>query len=110
MRFYLDGLTIKKEAPPPEKFIAMAEKNNLLLDLTELSLLKLANQLMAKKQIGNLFFFVNINASQIKNKRLIDICECFMKKINTSMTTLVLELTEHEFIFIDDNVKKIYTL
>lgn len=33
-----------------------------------------------------------------------------MKKINTSMTTLVLELTEHEFIFIDDNVKKIYTL
>ncbi|MBJ7584213.1 hypothetical protein JG790_01110 [Citrobacter freundii] len=88
----------------------MAEKNNLLLDLTELSLLKLANQLMAKKQIGNLFFFVNINASQIKNKRLIDICECFMKKINTSMTTLVLELTEHEFIFIDDNVKKIYTL
>lgn len=58
VRFYLDGLTIKKEAPPPEKFIAMAEKNNLLLDLTELSLLKLANQLMAKKQIGNLFFLL----------------------------------------------------
>ncbi|MFL9149842.1 EAL domain-containing protein [Escherichia coli] len=96
----------KKRSTPPEKFIAMAEKNNLLLDLTELSLLKLANQLMAKKTNRKFIFFVNINASQIKNKRLIDICECFMKKINTSMTTLVLELTEHEFIFIDDNVKK----
>lgn len=96
----------KKRSIPPEKFIAMAEKNNLLFNLTELSLLKIANQLVLKKTNMELVFFVNINASQIKNKRLIDICECFMKKINTSMITLVLELTEHEFIFIDNNVKK----
>jgi FOG: EAL domain len=98
----------KKISIPPEHFIRIAENNNLLFDLTEISFLKIANEVLMHKEKINTKIFVsfNINASQIKENRLINICGDFIKKVNSPMIKITLELTEHDFIVIDDNVKR----
>ncbi len=90
-RWFLEGVFI-----PPEKFISLAEKNQLMPDLTLLIIDKsLQHYLLLDQKNNNKFgLAINLSSTELKQENLPDILCNKLHQYNISCDKITLEITE----------------
>lgn len=80
----------------PDKFIPVAEKSNMIILLTELSMAKIIAMIKQENLTTPLFICFNVSAKHFSNKRIIKLCKHFMEELCDFNIALTLEVTERE--------------
>ncbi|MGL4602839.1 MAG: EAL domain-containing protein [Iodobacter sp.] len=86
----------------PDQFIPEAEKYNLSIPITTMLMEKTAHILNSNSFPENFSISFNISTSHLRSDILINNCTCFLAE--TNKVKLVLELTENEYIAMDETI------
>lgn len=88
----------------PEVFIPLAEESGLIIPLTQQLMQRVAVVIAGSDAHWDavLHVAINISAIHLANRRIVDDCAAFMRVVRHKNIRLVLELTERQFIDVND--------
>lgn len=94
---------------PPDVFVPLAEESGLIIPLTQ-QLMQRVARVIAASQVQwrePLHIAFNISAVHLSNRQIVDDCALFLQTVKGKKISLVLELTERQFVDITPTTLKV---
>lgn len=94
---------------PPDSFIPLAEKCNLIMPMTQALMMQVRKQFVPLIHLlpKDFHFAFNICASQCRDFNLVEDCRAFLQAFRDNPVKLVLELTERELLITDEATERL---